>query len=84
MTTALEIVRQNGGKDFTVQDVVEKMRVSTRTFYQYFSGKEELLVAMFEELQRGFYRGLRSIADAESDPMARLETFVGQRPAAGA
>jgi AcrR family transcriptional regulator len=76
VTTALALVEENGGKDFTVQDVVERMRVSTRTFYQYFSGKEELLVAMFEELQRDFNRGLRRLVDAQPDPLARLETFV--------
>jgi AcrR family transcriptional regulator len=76
VTTALDLVEENGGKDFTVQDVVERMRVSTRTFYQYFSGKEELLVAMFEELQRDFNRGLRRLVDAEPDPLARLEAFV--------
>jgi AcrR family transcriptional regulator len=76
VSTALALVAKSGGKDFTVQDVVEKMRVSTRTFYQYFSSKDELLVAMFEEVQRGHNRELRALADASDDPLARLEAFV--------
>jgi AcrR family transcriptional regulator len=74
--TAFDLVEQTGGKDFTVQDVVEKMRVSTRTFYQYFSGKDELLVAMFEEVQRARNKELRQVVAAEPDPLARLRAFV--------
>ncbi|WP_261574111.1 TetR/AcrR family transcriptional regulator [Frankia gtarii] len=74
--TALELVEETGGKDFTVQDVVDKMRVSTRTFYQYFSGKDELLVAMFEEAQRHQNKELRRMVAVEPDPFARLQTFV--------
>jgi hypothetical protein len=39
--TALELVEKTEGQDFTVQDVVDRMKVSTRTFYQFFSGKDE-------------------------------------------
>jgi AcrR family transcriptional regulator len=85
--TAFELVEHTRGKDFTVQDVVEKMRVSTRTFYQYFSGKDELLVAMFEEVQRARNKELRQAVAAEPDPLARVRAFVlgslraeGKRP----
>lgn len=53
-----------------------EMRMSTRTFYTYFSSKEELLVAMFEEVQRQHNRELRVAAGAADDPLARLEAFV--------
>jgi AcrR family transcriptional regulator len=76
VSTALELVEQSKGKDFTVQDVVEKMRVSTRTFYQYFTGKDQLLLAMFEELQRTRNKALRQMVAAEPDPLARLRAFV--------
>jgi AcrR family transcriptional regulator len=39
----------NGGKDFTVQEVVERSGQSLRSFYQHFDGKHELLLALFEE-----------------------------------
>src|SRR5438477_12800965 len=45
------------GKDFTVQDVVEKSGQALRSCYQYFGGKQELLLAPFEE-------SVRSTADA--------------------
>ena len=39
-------------KDFTVQEVVERSGQSLRSFYQYFAGKYELLLALFEESVR--------------------------------
>jgi TetR/AcrR family transcriptional regulator len=74
--TALKLVNKRGGQDFTVQDLVTAMRISTRTFYQYFRSKEELLVAMFEEVQRQHNRELRAAAGDVGDPLARLEGFV--------
>ena len=46
---ALELITTNGGKDFTVQEVVERSGQSLRSFYQHFDGKHELLLALFEE-----------------------------------
>ena len=48
------------GKDFTVQDVVEKSGQSLRSFYQYFGGKQELLLALFEESVRSTTDELRN------------------------
>ena len=42
----------DAGKDFTVQEVVERSGQSLRSFYQYFGGKHELLLALFEESVR--------------------------------
>jgi AcrR family transcriptional regulator len=76
VATARELVEETGGKDFTVQDVVDRMRVSTKTFYQYFSGKDELVVALFEEVQRERFRYLRQLIAAEPDPLSRLRAYV--------
>jgi AcrR family transcriptional regulator len=73
---ALALVERRGGQDFTVQELVNDMRISTRTYYQYFSSKEELLVAMFEQVQREDNRDLRPLVAAEDDPRARLKAFV--------
>ena len=76
MATARELVEETGGNDFTVQDVVDRMRVSTKTFYQYFSGKDELVVALFEDDQRERFRFLREMVAVEPDPLSRLRAFV--------
>jgi len=75
------------GKDFTVQDVVEKSGQSLRSFYQYFGGKQELLLALFEESVRTTAEQLRARIEDEKDPLERLHRFVVEyysqcRPAA--
>jgi AcrR family transcriptional regulator len=76
VATARELVEETDGREFTVQDVVDRMRVSTKTFYQYFSGKDELVVALFEEVQGERFRYLREKVAAEPDPLSRLRAFV--------
>ena len=64
------------GKDFTVQDVVEKSGQSLRSFYQYFGGKQELLLALFEESVRSTADQLRERIGPEKKPLERLHRFV--------
>lgn len=49
IATAMEILQESGRTDFTVQELVDRSRTSLRSFYQYFSGKDELLLALLEE-----------------------------------
>jgi AcrR family transcriptional regulator len=49
IATAMEILQETGRSDFTVQELVDRSRTSLRSFYQYFSGKDELLLALLEE-----------------------------------
>jgi AcrR family transcriptional regulator len=76
-------------KDFTVQEVVERSGQSLRTFYQYFGGKHELMLAVFEESVRSTTERLRASLDEEDDAFGRLHRFVVDyyrlcRPAAAA
>ncbi len=64
------------GEDFTVQEVVEKSGQSLRSFYQYFGGKQELLLALFEESVRLTTDELRDRVQGEKDPLGRLHSFV--------
>lgn len=75
------------GRDFTVQEVVERSGQSLRSFYQYFGGKQELLLALFEESVRSTAAAVREKVAAEDDALDRLHTFVVEyhrlcRPAA--
>jgi AcrR family transcriptional regulator len=47
---AISILAETGRMDFTVQELVERSRTSLRSFYQHFATKDELLVALFEEI----------------------------------
>src|SRR6202012_5836936 len=46
--TAVEILGETGRTDFTVQEVVGRSKTSLRAFYQHFSSKDELLIALWE------------------------------------
>ncbi len=46
--TAVAILGETGRTDFTVQEVVTRSKTSLRAFYQHFSSKDELLLALFE------------------------------------
>ncbi|WP_343709173.1 hotdog fold thioesterase [Mycobacterium sp.] len=46
--TVVAILGETGRTDFTVQEVVTRSKTSLRAFYQHFSSKDELLLALFE------------------------------------
>ena len=76
LDAALELMSDSDSKDFTVQQVVERSGQSLRSFYQYFAGKNELLLALFEESVRSSAEHLETAIDGVDDPMERLQTFV--------
>jgi AcrR family transcriptional regulator len=77
LDAAIELAEEGAsGKEFTVQEVVERSGQSLRSFYLYFGGKHELLLALFEESVRTTTAFLREQIDEESDPLERLHRFV--------
>jgi AcrR family transcriptional regulator len=76
LDAAIELLNEGSGKDFTVQEVVERSGQSLRSFYQYFNGKHELLLALFEETVRTTVNSLNEEVSAIEDPLERLHTFV--------
>src|ERR1700759_513534 len=77
LDAALELMNEGeSGKDFTVQEVVERSGQSLRSFYQYFGGKHELLLALFEESVRAATEVLRDKVGEEDTPFQRLHRFV--------
>lgn len=78
LDAALELMSASDTKDFTVQQVVERSGQSLRSFYQYFAGKYELLLALFEESVRGTAEHLEAAIEGVDDPMERLRTFLGE------
>ena len=68
LDAAIELFNSGSGKDFTVQEVVDRSGQSLRSFYQYFGGKHELLLALFEESVRSTTEYLREKIEQEDDP----------------
>jgi AcrR family transcriptional regulator len=76
MDSAFGLIDEKGTTDFTIQEVIDRSKQSLRGFYQYFDGKDELLLALFEETVRQAVDDIRVVVDAESDPIDRLRAFT--------
>src|SRR3954470_16700280 len=76
LDAALDLMQRAPDKEFTVQEVVERSGQSLRSFYQYFAGKHELLLALFEESVRSTSEHLREQVADESTPSERLHRFA--------
>ena len=76
MDAAFELIDEKGTTDFTIQEVIDRSKQSLRGFYQYFNGKDELLLALFEEIVRESLDDLRQVVDAETGPLERLHAYT--------
>ena len=76
LDAAMELMTASEDNEFTVQEVVERSGQSLRSFYQYFAGKYELLLALFEEQIRTTAEHLADVVDDEKDPLERLRRFA--------
>jgi AcrR family transcriptional regulator len=56
--------------------VVERSGQSLRTFYQYFAGKHELLLVLFEESVRAAARHLEEVRAVGDGPLDRLHRVL--------
>jgi len=73
---ARALAAESGSSAFTVADVAARAGVSLRSFYRHFSGKDELLLALFEVEAR---LGADLLAEALSGvrgPLERLQGYV--------
>ncbi|BBY16361.1 amidohydrolase family protein [Mycolicibacterium litorale] len=75
MRSALAILGETGRTDFTVLEVVERSKTSLRSFYQHFSTKDELLLALIERIMSESARHWRAEADRLTGPDA-LRTLI--------
>jgi AcrR family transcriptional regulator len=76
LDAALELMGSSETQDFTVQQVVDRSGQSLRSFYQYFAGKHELMLALFEESVTTTAAELREVLEGVEDPLERIRTFV--------
>jgi AcrR family transcriptional regulator len=76
LDAATELFNSSPDKEFTVQEVVERSGQSLHSFYQYFGGKHELLLALFEESVQSTAGHLRKKLSGHEDALERLHSFV--------
>lgn len=64
------------GTNFTTHELVKEAGVALQTFYRYFGGKDQLLLALIADLIRGHCATLVAGAEGITDPAERLEHHV--------
>jgi TetR/AcrR family transcriptional regulator len=74
--SARDLVWASGGPGFTVTQVVAAAGTSLKSFYRCFAGKDELLVALFEDDACRGADGLLAMMDVEGEPLDRLRVAV--------
>ena len=88
LDAAFALIDEKGTTEFTIQEVIDRSKQSLRGFYQYFDGKDELLLALFEETVREATDDLRGVVESDRgtaraparvhDPPARVVRPVGE------
>jgi AcrR family transcriptional regulator len=76
LDAAFALIDENGSTEFTIQEVVERSKQSLRGFYDYFDGKDELVLALFEETVREAGDDIRAVVDAQTEPLERLRAYA--------
>jgi AcrR family transcriptional regulator len=75
MRSALAILGETGRTDFTVLEVVERSKTSLRSFYQHFSTKDELLLALIDRIMSESTLRWRKDTD-DLDAVAALQRLI--------
>ncbi len=73
---AMKLLQESGGLQFTVQEVVDRSKLSLRSFYQTFASKDELLLALFEEYIATAAVWQREQMGGEDDPIEQIRVFL--------
>jgi AcrR family transcriptional regulator len=76
LDAAFELIDEKGTTEFTIQEVIDRSEQSLRGFYQHFDGKDELLLALFEETVAEATEDLRRTVEPLTDPLERLREFT--------
>jgi len=63
---AIQLFTQKGFEETTIDEIVDPLAVSKRTFFRYFATKEDLVFAWYEELTGELVRALEARPKAEA------------------
>lgn len=80
LSVAAQLFLERGFANVSIRDICEQADVTPPTIYHYFGSKEKLFQAVVRRTLslRGFREALMFAVKAQSDPEARLSTFIYQ------
>lgn len=75
LRAAMQVFAAKGVKETRVQDLLEAAHIARRTFYKYFTGKEDVLRALYEHVTRELLSALEPDPEA-ADPLAAARAVL--------
>jgi len=76
LAAAMKVFARRGFAATRVEDVLEEAGVARRTFYRYFTSKEDVLAAVYELATGELLRALDDAAKAVVDPLSSVRAGV--------
>jgi AcrR family transcriptional regulator len=76
VAAARGLAEETGSSSFTVQQVVARSGQSLKSFYRYFEGKDDVLLALLEEDIAVGALFLRDLVDRFDDPVDRVREWL--------
>lgn len=73
---AYQLLEADGLEGLTIRAVLKRTGLARRAFYERFAGKDDLVLAVFEQTLREAARYFRGEAEALDDPEAQLRVIV--------
>lgn len=72
IAAASRVILRSGGTELTMQNVAAEAGLSMRVLYRHFTGRDDLLVGLFEESNLVWVELIRAHVERFSDPLDRL------------
>ncbi len=76
VNAAYELLEQEGLEGLTIRAVLKRAGCSRRAFYERFAGKDDLILAVFEQTIRLATDHYSQLVSHLSDPLERLELII--------
>lgn len=73
MEAALRAFRDGSVEHVTVSDIVREAGMSTRSFYEHFASKEDLVVRLVDGAGSALLRDMEAVFEGTHDPRERLQ-----------
>lgn len=70
------LIERYGLKKFTVDEVAAELHISKKTLYQFFSGKDEMVLQYFEEILASDRQSVLEAAENEQDFFNKIHSIV--------
>jgi TetR/AcrR family transcriptional regulator len=64
------------GGSFTVQDLIKEAHIALHTLYAYFEGRDQVVLAVIENMHAKSYAVYEELAQKLDDPIARLRFYI--------